>query len=224
MSAAAMDVGRSRRFWRWLKGNPLQTTTEAKHQVQGGLLLDVVIGEGATVLELLTSKDETLLVWGNTLLVLDLLLDVVDGIGGLDLESDGLTGEGLDENLHTTTETEDEMEGGLLLDVVIGESATVLELLTSKDETLLVWGNTLLVLDLLLDVVDGIGGLDLKGDGLAGQGLDKDLHTSTKAEDEMEGGLLLDVVIREGATILELLTSKDEALLVWGNTLLVLDL
>jgi hypothetical protein len=32
---------------------------------------------------------------------------------------------------------------------------------------LLVRGDTLLVLDLGLDVVDGIGGLDLKGDGLA---------------------------------------------------------
>jgi hypothetical protein len=32
---------------------------------------------------------------------------------------------------------------------------------------LLVRGDTLLVLDLGLDVVDGVGGLDLKGDGLA---------------------------------------------------------
>ena len=34
----------------------------------------------------------------------------------------------------------------------------------------------LLVLDLGLDVVNGIRGLDLEGDGLAGEGLDKDLH------------------------------------------------
>ena len=31
-------------------------------------------------------------------------------------------------------------------------------------------------LDLGLDIVDGIGGLDLKGDGLAREGLDKNLH------------------------------------------------
>ena len=35
---------------------------------------------------------------------------------------------------------------------------------------------TLLVLDLGLDVLDGVRRLDLKGDGLAGQGLDEDLH------------------------------------------------
>jgi len=38
--------------------------------VQSGLLLDVVVGEGATILQLLTSKDQTLLIRGNALLVL----------------------------------------------------------------------------------------------------------------------------------------------------------
>jgi hypothetical protein len=38
-------------------------TTEAEHQVQGGLLVDVVVSEGAAILELLTSKDQALLVW-----------------------------------------------------------------------------------------------------------------------------------------------------------------
>jgi hypothetical protein len=60
------------------------------------------------------------------------------------------------------------MEGRLLLDVVVGQRTAVFQLLTSKDQTLLVRGNALLVLDLGLDVVDGVGGLDLEGDGLAG--------------------------------------------------------
>ncbi len=74
------------------------------------------------------------------------------------------------------------VESTLLLDVVIGKSAAILELLASEDQTLLVGRDTLLVLDLSLDIVDGVRGLDLKGDGLAGQGLHKDLHTSTKTE------------------------------------------
>ena len=60
------------------------------------------------------------------------------------------------------------MEGGLLLDVVVRKSAAVLELLASEDQALLVRGDALLVLDLGLDVVDGVGRLDLEGDGLAG--------------------------------------------------------
>ena len=60
------------------------------------------------------------------------------------------------------------MESGLLLDVVIRECTTVLELLACKDQALLVRRNSLLVLNLGLDVVDGIARLHLKGDGLAG--------------------------------------------------------
>ena len=47
----------------------LAATTQAQHEVQGRLLLDVVVREGAAVLELLTSEDQTLLIGGDTLLV-----------------------------------------------------------------------------------------------------------------------------------------------------------
>jgi hypothetical protein len=70
--------------------------------------------------------------------------------------------------LHTTTEAEDQVESGFLLDVVVAQGTTILELLASKDKTLLIRRNAFLVLDLALDVVDGIRGLDLEGDGLAG--------------------------------------------------------
>ena len=68
------------------------------------------------------------------------------------------------------------MESRFLLDVVVAESAAVLELLASEDEPLLVWGDALLVLDLGLDILDGVRGLHLEGDGLAREGLDEDLH------------------------------------------------
>ena len=64
------------------------------------------------------------------------------------------------------------MKGGLLLDVVVGQSTAVLELLASENQALLIRGNTLLVLNLGLDIVDGIAGFNLEGDGLSGQGLD----------------------------------------------------
>jgi len=81
---------------------------------------------------------------------------------------------------------------------------------------------TFLVLDIFLDTVNSVGFLNVQHDGLACQGLDKDLHTTTQAQHQVEGGLLLDVVIRKGATVLKLLSSKDEALLIWRNALLVL--
>ena len=129
--------------------------------MKGGLLLDVVVGEGPSVLKLLASEDQPLLVRGDALLVLDLGLDVLDGVGGLDLKGDGLASEGLDEDLHTSPETEDKVEGGLLLDVVVGEGSSVLQLLASEDQPLLVWGDSLLVLDLGLHILDSVRRLHL---------------------------------------------------------------
>jgi len=59
-----------------------------------------------------------------------------------------------------TAEAEDEVECGLLLDVVVTQSAAILKLLSSENESLLVGGNSLLVLDLGLYVVDGVGRLN----------------------------------------------------------------
>ena len=38
----------------------------------------------------------------------------------------------------------------------------------------------------------------------------------------MKGGLLLDVVVAQRAAILKLLSGKDQALLIWGDSFLVL--
>ena len=192
--------------------------------MEGGLLLNVVVRESATVLELLSSEDQALLVGRDALLVLNLGLHVVDRVRWLDLQSDRLAGEGLDEDLHATAETEDEMERGLLLDVVVAKSAAILKLLSSENEALLIGRDALLILDLSLHVVNGIGWLDLEGDSLASESLHEDLHTTTEAEDQVKGGLLLDVVVGEGSAVFELLAGEDETLLIGRNTLLVLNL
>lgn len=110
------------------------------------------------------------------------------------------------------------MERRLLLNVVVGQSATIFQLLPSKNKTLLVRRNTLLILDLCLDIVDGVRGFDLQSNCLAGQGLYEDLHATAETENEVEGGLLLNVVVRKSATILKLLSSEDQALLVRWDT------
>merc|ERR1711913_246827 len=202
----------------------LHTTSESEHKMEGRLLLDVVIGEGAAIFELLSSEDKSLLIGRDTFLVLDLGLDVLNGVRWLDIKSDGFTSESLDEDLHTTSESEDEMEGRFLLDVVVGESSSILELLSSEDESLLIGWNSFLVLDLSLNVLNGVRWLDIEGDGLSSESLDEDLHTTSESEDEMESGFLLDVVIGEGTSILELLTGEGKSLLIGWDTFLVLDL
>ena len=78
---------------------------------------------------------------------LNLGLYVLDRVGRLHLEGDGLAGKSLHEDLHPAAEPQDEVEGALLLDVVVGESAPVLQLLPGEDKPLLIWRNTFLVLN-----------------------------------------------------------------------------
>merc|ERR1719402_1027597 len=97
----------------------------------------------------------------SRVMVLDLGLDILDGVGRLNLKSDGLASQGLDEDLHATTQTQHQVKGRLLLDVVVRQGPSILKLLSSKDQPLLIWRDSLLVLDLGLDILDGIRWLNL---------------------------------------------------------------
>jgi len=74
--------------------------------VESGFLLNVVVREGSSVLKLLSSEDESLLIWGNSFLVLNLGLDVLDGVRGFDFQSDRFSSERLNEDLHSSSESE----------------------------------------------------------------------------------------------------------------------
>jgi len=192
--------------------------------VKGGLFLDVIVVQSASIFQLLAGEDKTLLIGWNTLLILNLRLHIFNSIRRFDLQRDRLAREGLDKDLHATAKTKDQMKSRLLLDIVVREGPSILELFSGKNQALLVGGNSFFVLNLCFDVVDRVRRLDLEGDGLAGEGLDEDLHAATEAEDEMEGGFLLDIIVGKGAAILELFAGKDQTLLVGRDALLVLNL
>ena len=107
----------------------------------------------------------------NALLVLDLCLDVVNRVAGFHVERNGLSGEGLDEDLHA----EDQVQRRFLLDVVVTQRTTVLELLSGINQALLIRGNAFLVLDICLDVVNRVAGFHVERNGLSGEGLDENL-------------------------------------------------
>jgi len=150
--------------------------------VEGRLLLDVIVLQRAPILELLAREDQALLIRRDALLVLDLGLDGLDRVGALHLKGDGLACEGFHEDLHSPTQAEDQVEGRLLLDVIVLQRAPILELLAREDQALLIRRDALLVLDLGLDGLDGVGALDLEGDGLAGECLHENLHPSSQAQ------------------------------------------
>ena len=110
----------------------LAATAQTKHQVKGRLLLDVVVRQGPSILQLLAGKDQPLLVRRNPLLVLKSLFI----------------------NIHNLL-----------------QSLSGLDSCYRKDPSTMQP-----YLDFGLDILDGVAGLDLKGDGLPREGLDKDLH------------------------------------------------
>jgi len=136
--------------------------------VKGGLLLDIVIGQSSTVFELLSRKNQSLLIGWNALLVLNFRLDILDGIGWLGFKGNSLASKCFNKNLHTTSESEYQVKGGLLLDIVIGQSSTVFQLLSSEDQSLLIRWNSLFVLNLRFNVFDGVGRFDFERDGFTG--------------------------------------------------------
>mmetsp|Transcript_22294 Transcript_22294/g.54011 ORF Transcript_22294/g.54011 Transcript_22294/m.54011 type:complete len:289 (+) Transcript_22294:270-1136(+) len=79
---------------------------QPQHQVQRGIVPDVVIVDRLPVLELLPAEDNTLLLGGDSLLLGDLRLDVLDGLALLDFDGDRLAGEGFDEELHAAAQVE----------------------------------------------------------------------------------------------------------------------
>jgi hypothetical protein len=153
------------------------TQTDQKKTYSLGRTLPTQALDLAIAINLVVLEDGEL---GLSALVLDLLR------GGVDL---------LLALLGATTKAQDKVQRRLLLDVVVRQRAAVLELLAGEDQTLLVGRDTLLVwgvlasaallwgesealrtLDLGLDIVNGVPGLHLEGDGLAREGLDEDLH------------------------------------------------
>ena len=74
--------------------------------------------------------------------------------------------------------TKNQMKRRLLLNIIVGESATVLQLLPRKNEPLLIRWDTLLILDLTLDALDRVALLYIQSNGLAGKRLHEDLHSN----------------------------------------------
>ena len=80
------------------------SAAEAEHYVHSGVRLDVVVGDESGVLESLAGEDEALLVVGDCFLLFDFVLELTNGVGGLEVNGDGPADEVFDEDLHERAE------------------------------------------------------------------------------------------------------------------------
>merc|ERR1712093_324024 len=103
-------------------------STQAKHQVEGGLLLNVVVAQRSAVFQLLASENKTLLIRRNAFLILDLGLHILNRIRGFDVQGDRLARQRFHENLHSSAQAKHQVEGGLLLNVVVAQRSAVFQL------------------------------------------------------------------------------------------------
>ena len=85
--------------------------------------------------------------------------------------------------------------------VYLEESANYLQWIEISKNEASKYGKVIKILRVLLDLV---------------------IHPATEPEDQVESALLLDVVVREGPAVLQLLASEDEPLLVGRDSFLVL--
>lgn len=78
--------------------------------------------------------------------------------------------------ISTGTKTEDHVQRGLLLDVVIAQRATILELLACKDEGLPTWRYSCFLFNEHLDLINSMLMESFQCESPAGQDFDEDLH------------------------------------------------
>jgi hypothetical protein len=110
---------------------------------------------------LLASKDKTLLVWWYTLHIFNHNHDIFYTVPRVNIESDDLPCQ----SLHKDMQTEMQVNGSLVQDVVVSKSTIILKLFIVKDETLLAGLDFLLVLNHSLHITDSIMTGTVQNDG-----------------------------------------------------------
>merc|ERR1719295_715039 len=69
----------------------LTTSSQSKYKMKSRFFLNVVITQSSSIFKLFASKNQSLLVWGNTFFILNFGFHIFNGIRSLDLKSDGLS-------------------------------------------------------------------------------------------------------------------------------------
>ena len=82
------------------------------------------------------------------------------------------------------------MKSALLLNVIIRKSAAIFQLLSGKNETLLVRRDAFFILNFRFNIVDSVRRFNLKGNSFSCEGLDENLHATAKTQDWRFDGLM----------------------------------
>ncbi len=159
-----------------IKLNKSQSSSESQDKMQSGFFLNVVVRKSPSVFELFSSEDESLLIGGNSFLVLYFGFDVFNGVTGLHVECNCFSSESFHENLHSSSQSQNQVQSGFFLNVVVRQSSSVFQLFSSEDQSLLIRRNSFLVLDFGFHVFNGVRGFNIEGYGFSSKSFHENLH------------------------------------------------
>ena len=111
------------------------------------------------------------------------------------------------------------MKSWFFLYVVVWKCSSIFKTFACENKSLLIWGNTFLVLDLGLHVFNCVRWLSINGDCFTIECLYKDLHNSTaKSEYKMESWFFLYVVVWKCSSIFKTFACENKSLLICRDT------
>lgn len=106
------------------------------------------------------------------------------------------------------------VQNGLRLDLVVAQSAAVLQPFAVEEQTLLVRWDALEFIDLGPHLLDHVARIDLQNDRLIIQFLHEDLHMAGETQDQVNDRLLLYVAGQQWTAITQRFSGEDQTLLV----------
>jgi hypothetical protein len=124
--------------------------------MKSGFFLNIIVRQSSSIFELFSSENKSLLVRWNAFFILNFGFYIFNGIRSLNVKGNGFASQSLNKNLHTTSQSKNQMKSGLLLDVIIRQSSSIFELFSSKNKSLLVRWNSFFILNFGFNILDGV--------------------------------------------------------------------
>jgi len=115
------------------------------------------------------------------------------------------------------------MKSRFFLNVIVRKGSSIFQLFSSKDKSLLIWWNSFFILNFSFYSINGVTWFNIKSNGFSCQCLNKDLHSSSKSQDEMKCRFFLNVIVRKSSSIFQLFSSENKSLLIWWNSFFILN-
>ncbi|CAL1396275.1 unnamed protein product [Linum trigynum] len=178
---------------------------ECEHEMKNVAGFNFVVLPGLVIRHLLSFEDQPLLVRRDSFHLLHFHLYPCNRVVQVHVDTNLFPRQRLHLDHRPSPEPQHQVKRRFLLNVVIGQSSAVFQLLPGENQALLIGRNPFLVLNLGLHIVHGVAALHLQSNRLPSQRFHEDLHLFSCRSNLTTARLLWLLLMQEG----ELLSSLD---------------